>query len=49
MAARAVEIVAELRRHDDYSFERVELPSELIVRESTRRRRSEHNAAGKSG
>jgi LacI family transcriptional regulator len=36
MAARAVELVAELRRHEDDSFERIELPSELIVRRSTR-------------
>ncbi|MEU1972711.1 LacI family DNA-binding transcriptional regulator [Microbacterium sp. NPDC019599] len=36
MAARAVEIVAELRRHEDDTFERVELPSELIIRGSTR-------------
>jgi len=38
MAARAVELVAELRRHEDASFERIELPSELIVRGSTRSR-----------
>ncbi|MFF2485100.1 LacI family DNA-binding transcriptional regulator [Microbacterium sp. NPDC058062] len=36
MAARAVEIAAELRRHEDASFERIELPCELIVRGSTR-------------
>lgn len=36
MAARAVELVAELRRHEDDAHERIELPSELIVRASTR-------------
>jgi DNA-binding LacI/PurR family transcriptional regulator len=36
MAARAVEVVAELHRHDDAQpHDRVELPTELIVREST--------------
>lgn len=36
MAARAVEIVAALKNRDDELFERSELPSELIVRSSTR-------------
>lgn len=35
MAARAVELVHELRLHKDDHHERVELPSELIVRGST--------------
>ena len=35
MAARAVELVTQLRHHDDQRHERVELPSELIVRAST--------------
>jgi LacI family transcriptional regulator len=35
MAARAVELVTQLRQHDDLRHERVELPSELIVRAST--------------
>ncbi|MGC5221756.1 LacI family DNA-binding transcriptional regulator [Micromonospora sp. DT81.3] len=35
MAARAVELVTRLRHHDDQRHERVELPSELIVRAST--------------
>jgi LacI family transcriptional regulator len=37
MAARAVELVAELRHHDQARYERVELPCELIPRGSTRR------------
>lgn len=36
MAARAVELVADLRGRDDEVFARVELPCELIVRGSTR-------------
>jgi LacI family transcriptional regulator len=36
MAAKAVELVSGLRRHDDGHHERVELPSELILRGSTR-------------
>lgn len=36
MAARAVELITELRRHDEPSYQRVELPCELIVRGSTR-------------
>lgn len=36
MAARAVELITELRRHEDDLYERIELPSELIVRGSTR-------------
>jgi DNA-binding LacI/PurR family transcriptional regulator len=35
MAARAVELVRELRQRDTDHFERVELPTRLIVREST--------------
>jgi len=35
MAARAVELIHELRLHNDNRHERVELPSELIVRGST--------------
>ena len=35
MAGRAVELITELRRHDEPSYQRVELPSELIVRSST--------------
>jgi DNA-binding LacI/PurR family transcriptional regulator len=38
MAARAVELVHELRLHKDNRHERVELPCELIVRGSTLRR-----------
>lgn len=36
MAAKAVELVSGLRRHDDGHHERVELPGELILRGSTR-------------
>lgn len=36
MAARAVELVAELRGHDQDHFQRIELPCELIPRGSTR-------------
>jgi LacI family transcriptional regulator len=36
MAARAVEVVTQLRHQDDAVHERIELPSELIVRDSTR-------------
>ncbi len=35
MAGQAVELVKELRLHDDDHFERVELPSTLVVRESS--------------
>ncbi len=35
MAARAVELVRELRQRDTDRFERVELPTRLIVRGST--------------
>jgi LacI family transcriptional regulator len=35
MAARAVELITELRRHDESSYQRVELPCELVVRSST--------------
>ncbi|MET1052998.1 MAG: substrate-binding domain-containing protein, partial [Mycetocola sp.] len=38
MAARAVELVLELRRHDDPVKERIELPCSLVVRGSTRQR-----------
>ena len=36
MAARAVELVHELRNHDDAHYERIELPTELIIRASSR-------------
>ena len=38
MAARAVELVAELKRDERSVFERTELATELIVRASTRPR-----------
>lgn len=38
MAARAVELVLELRRHDEQVHERIELPCTLVVRGSTRQR-----------
>jgi LacI family transcriptional regulator len=39
MAARAVELVLELRRHDEPVHERIELPCTLTVRGSTRPRK----------
>ncbi|BDZ65083.1 LacI family DNA-binding transcriptional regulator [Agromyces mangrovi Wang et al. 2018] len=38
MAARAIELVPELRRHDDAVHDRIELPCTLVVRGSTRPR-----------
>jgi len=38
MAARAIELVLELRRHDEQVHERVELPCTLVVRGSTTQR-----------
>ncbi|KQP56021.1 substrate-binding domain-containing protein [Agreia sp. Leaf283] len=37
MAGRAVELVRELREHQDDQFERVEIPSRLIIRRSSNR------------
>ncbi|KQP70035.1 MULTISPECIES: LacI family DNA-binding transcriptional regulator [unclassified Microbacterium] len=36
MATRAIELITELRQHDRPSYERIELPSTLIVRGSTK-------------
>lgn len=36
MAGRAVELVSELRGHESAAYERIELPSELVMRASTR-------------
>ena len=38
MATRAIELTQELRRHEDPSHERIELPCTLVVRGSTRSR-----------
>ncbi|WP_207455312.1 LacI family DNA-binding transcriptional regulator [Herbiconiux sp. SYSU D00978] len=35
MAGRAVELVAQLRGHESETYERIELPSELVIRSST--------------
>lgn len=36
MATRAIELIADLRRHDQPGYERIELPSTLIIRGSTK-------------
>jgi len=38
MAARAIELIPELRRHEEFIHERIELPCTLVVRDSTRPR-----------